>query len=1619
MLLRPKTRGAPTSSPLFLAEDTLGVAKAAEEDKGNNDSVSGAPSSEEKGLLQAATELGPSSASDQIKKIETDEALQTIILDSAGHPVQSESAAFPKLMSGTARPIEPTTPSTMRHYSMEQLAISSSRRASLTHTHQQQHMAKPATPKQMSGSAADLSIDRPEREATPSTLLFQSKAVSKAALISSTRREEKPLHATQKRASFGVPSKGSSVAASANASKKNSFRTTPKRHSVVEVLDQVAAATYSAASADKLIISEPYLNLLLLGEAALADNRAIKMIEDDESAKAAVQLSDDFADLGIVDCNSSNSVESKILAVKSNKESSRPSSGWSEFDNAPLEDEVPFSNSALLEEGDIEVASEAEAVITDSAEDDDDTTPIKMHESTAPLHHSASSASVAKIPNSQYDQEGDVQNISQPQPLSLVKDILGGSVALKIYPKQASNLNAADSAPEFAEDEFDYLYNMGISKRPQQPDHSSDEQNENSDLFIRKMEEYNHKSLNEKTGIRNVDSAVTHYEESHKYEASNRNAEDIAESDLAVVTLLPTREPCGSNRLDYDRSANMEDKDRQEDDGTQTELLDQLTGGESLQPTSNVDDICTQIVEVNSSSLENTVKDERAQREKSMEKRKPFYEGNAGFSSQIEPSSEADNETEDNTQMKKTTPLPPIEPNGNRPSSSMTIEPSLSRPLSARVLGAIPTPPRKSRPTSRPISGYQQENAVLVASKRSSLPALVKMASNPSSRPLSGYRPVLNNVAPIENEPSMKETASDGKTTTGSSRDSESALSLQSHTGGHKTSNMVPFSSPISQPLSSVKQASSADRSLEDILAYSYISGTKDTAATSEARGSDIEGVPKTDYDDTGGLDHFEEAPTEYEVVQTALRDAGDELIANATTLGQNSEESLHEIGDDHLGNVGAAAEERKNISQPMIEKVVWPASPANQSAQQIDGDGIETLQSETLNEVIALVESQFVHGGLESIFSGGEKSNEAQRPNKVKDSLQSPQVQNMQKQEGKSPKMNAQKGAVENTSENSVTMDVTSFEASEEVSMVKVETEAGEASEINETSNLLLELEGDETVEKSPNETSAPKQEEDIVGFDLQKPEGGKPFSGERNDEDTIKLIHSSSSVLIQTFEDNDVHTRAEESLPEAEQKSFNAPHVDESTEVASDVTKAVDSELQAIEHHEIETGNAQDESIAGYTWINSSMDHKFVILPHETTKMKDTGTESIIESYSAGQVPENQPVDAEPIDAVLPGMQNIDQESIGRTEASIAAAAPLEQTAIEGEMVPLEPPSESVMSKGPVKFSPFPMDFLIPPIEPNASETVRMDPSEEPANSTTAHLAYSKSSIEEETSATEVAAKKSILAEVPLGAENRATSTTAETASISTKAKSKTQLPSNADAALNGFESFGGRHTIGAEQTSAIENVRANIGANEMNIDEAVQASATRAQHPNAINNDHVQYSEETVFTSSVTDTTGSMATEARSVKPIEFDVARESSIEQPTSMFTENVMVKSAEGRLASAEIEKRDPATIIEIVKLNALKDTDLSDTKKRSQSTQLATYSPMPPGMSNHGSQSTLLKSRKGSLSDSKSQLHYDTETSGTKPSSPRSVRTPQQRQSRTLSGGVKEKEPSLEELVPV
>ncbi|KAI8618230.1 hypothetical protein BC830DRAFT_15545 [Chytriomyces sp. MP71] len=530
---------------------------------------------------------------------------------------------------------------------------------------------------------------------------------------------------------------------------------------------------------------------------------------------------------------------------------------------------------------------------------------------------------------------------------------------------------------------------MGISKRPQESNIPNDTQNENlEEIDVRKMEE-NHESRHEDTEMSPAESALVPSDESHNHEGSRKNTGDIAESCLATVTSISVGKSHGSTESTDHAPANMEDIAQREaasmDEGldtTQTQLLNKL-------------------------SFEYSAEDNHIQPEEAaIENGKTFSEPTAGFSPIIGTSSEVDYEAENNTQMKKITPLPPIDPN-NRPLSSKSSKPSLSRPLSARILGPILTPPHNSRPTSRPISGYQQENSVLVASRRVSLPALVNAASIPSSRPLSGSTPLLNNVAPIETEPYSKDVESGGEKMNGSSRGSASAYSRRGIAGESKTGSMTPLSLPISRPLSPIKQGSQKTLAVDllpaDMNAHSNISGSRNDEATLGTIGSDIEGTPNNDDDDGDiAFNDFEQPPIEFEGDHPAPQNIEEPLRAGADTFARTHAENSHIIGEENSGNMDEGSyliTAEYDIANAMLAKTARPVS--NQSAQLIDGSEIPKLQSETSNDASAFVEAQLVHKALESIESGDKNAPEATERSLGKGSQQFFEVQDLMKENG------------------------------------------------------------------------------------------------------------------------------------------------------------------------------------------------------------------------------------------------------------------------------------------------------------------------------------------------------------------------------------------------------------------------------------------------------------------------------------------------------------------------------------------------------------------------------------------------------------------------------------------
>ncbi|KAJ3236392.1 hypothetical protein HDU78_004654 [Chytriomyces hyalinus] len=242
---------------------------------------------------------------------------------------------------------------------------------------------------------------------------------------------------------------------------------------------------------------------------------------------------------------------------------------------------------------------------------------------------------------------------------------------------------------------------------------------------------------------------------------------------------------------------------------------------------------------------------------------------NADDGPPIEP--EAALSTEDDIQFKRSAPLPPIDSTGTRPTSSKSHaeQASLSRPISARVLGPIPTPPRGSKPSSRPVSGFHHSTHELSSpSKRASLPDLVKTDSAPSSRPLSAMRPVLSHVGsaaaivaegPLEGGPTHDAPVKPSSVFTGSPAASKRASKTQSARLS-KTASIAALehsASPIvsrSRPFSGVTASSAVihrdqdvdavRKSISNIVASSSSKMSLESAVMDEVKKSEFSKSP-------------------------------------------------------------------------------------------------------------------------------------------------------------------------------------------------------------------------------------------------------------------------------------------------------------------------------------------------------------------------------------------------------------------------------------------------------------------------------------------------------------------------------------------------------------------------------------------------------------------------------------------------------------------------------------------------------------------------------------------------------------------------------------------------------
>ncbi|KAJ3295436.1 Ubiquitin-protein ligase [Rhizoclosmatium sp. JEL0117] len=541
----------------------------------------------------------------------------------------------------------------------------------------------------------------------------------------------------------------------------------PTHQSKGSVKGSTAALTELKKSRPKLAdsgsktSSKPHLGETL-SQQRLADNRAIKAKEDEESAKAAIILTDDLADLGIVDCNSNGNEDN-------NEETSRPSSGWSEFADAASEENLTASDSIALESSkpvhdeheenkaedfipadDTQEksnwADEEQVTATDDILKDyqnegtnnesqfdteaklEQTAEVNMDEDT---HTTVNDSTEESRPS-----DGEISN--QPLSSALEDEVQSPTEETEVEESASQEIDAKESTdgqePALPNDPESAIDHSEVT------DHSKGSESELTTDPTASAEQDRPAEPSEYT--ENTD--VKELEETPETEqVTNEENADVS-NDLNAEPEESLSPEQLQNSTEAEESLNREDLDHSIQPSEPIEPEGLATSDE---PENLVDISESQPVENNKESV---VTDENEKPEEIM--------AGANSSEVLEnvtqTEKEGGEESEDpESQFKRPAPLPPIESSGQRPPSSSTSRHDLplSRPISARVLGPIATPPQHtSKPPSRPISGIVRDSFA-TSSRKASLPALVKTLSSPSSRPLSGIKPLLSNPGSTQN----------------------------------------------------------------------------------------------------------------------------------------------------------------------------------------------------------------------------------------------------------------------------------------------------------------------------------------------------------------------------------------------------------------------------------------------------------------------------------------------------------------------------------------------------------------------------------------------------------------------------------------------------------------------------------------------------------------------------------------------------------------------------------------------------------------------------------------------------------------------------------------------------
>ncbi|KAJ3261635.1 hypothetical protein HDU77_000808 [Chytriomyces hyalinus] len=865
-LLRPKTRGHPTSSPLLGDSPSTSAAASVTAGAENNDADSSQLPVDPK-----ATESPSQDASETL---------------AAANAIPSQ-----KLLQPPKNPAPP-------------FLLANKRRKFnfIIHQHPPHPTQKSVT--NLLATATPSAAGTPKKQLSTATLYQTPKSFTPKHAASTTSH-----NSPRKSSLAGTPMKQSSVKQSRQPSQQI---LTQKSSKLPSKAASILLADTTASTAEEEEQQQPSWVEKTYGQHSLTDNRPARWMEDEASAKAAITMSDDLADLGIVDCNSS-SVSVDAAAVSSSderaavepvgplsmaKEGSRPSSGWSEFDDASPEGEdsvMALNESTVLDDvdgvvGEVEAgaAVDSEDVVkipnalfddgtggdgaaiqlmndesqVEGEEDDFKYEADAAHEEIEALDEMTSEQLEAKLEletvereaieksNEYYSQEeatgqmealidqlgeliqtgaegeetvtgadsskvleerlsdhipeshGQTAHDSEPKEESNTREPDTGNDALADHDETAflHNPENAYDADEFQNDvadgvELDGQYDDRFGQKDevhedmqQHSSHPADQNDEFHQDGATKAHSDHHKDT-ELDMAGEYESATNEY--SPDYEADDEpegaagtkasdagqfeHNEDNFDSDAPTQPVEPSTaehveiaDARAAQDVNNDTEAAYADEYEPLEKDTQnpaefTDAMDGEAGMYAVTEKSDGEEIISDAIkESHIGSLEENSpevagdKVEPSGHDDDQDDASNHAEAEVGDPSSnnaddgpsIEPEATLES-AEDDLKFKRSAPLPPIDSTGTRPTSSKSHaeQASLSRPISARVLGPIPTPPRGSKPSSRPVSGFHHSTHELSSpSKRASLPDLVKTDSAPSSRPLSAMRPVLSHV---------------------------------------------------------------------------------------------------------------------------------------------------------------------------------------------------------------------------------------------------------------------------------------------------------------------------------------------------------------------------------------------------------------------------------------------------------------------------------------------------------------------------------------------------------------------------------------------------------------------------------------------------------------------------------------------------------------------------------------------------------------------------------------------------------------------------------------------------------------------------------------------------------